>query len=683
MMLCIFSTCVMATLILSSLLWILTVDVVVASGCMEVERNALLTFKSGLVDPQNLLSSWEGEDCCKWRGVPCSNTTGHVVKLNLRNRNSYDILVEECLCLSGEINPALLLLSKLEHLDLSMNNFSGTSIPAYLGSFENLRYLNLSYAHFSGKIPPQIGNLSKLHYLDLSFDFTFSGNTLRVDDILWLTRLSSLKYLDMSFVNMNTSTGWLHAVNMLPSLKVLRLAACSLPGISTSSSHFNLTTLKVLDLGENQIKGRLPLLMSFTRLLYLNLSSNQFEGPLPSLPHNLLNIDLSNNFFTGVLPNIVLPQMDFLFLSNNDIGGHIPSALCESIFLEILDLSNNNLSGEIPECIGKSQEYLSVIDVSTNNLVGRIPDSLCSSKYISLLKFNSNGLSGEFPSLQNCTGLVILDLGYNKFSGTIPFWIGGSLTLLMVLQLRSNMFSGGIPEKIAQLGSLQVLDLSSNNLSGPLPRSFGNFSWKALKEGRTDRINNISAYYSVSISLDIKGEELTIWKILYLFESIDLSNNNLSGEIPDEITDLQTQQYLNLSRNNLIGRIPEKIGKMQSLESLDLAMNKLSGNQLQTLDDPSIYIGNPYLCGPPSTRNCSAIEINYEDNEGPKDKFEWLWIYFGVVLGYLFGLAVFCGVLLLNNAWRKAYFSMIDIVCDKLFIVTKVTLTRSRHRHRR
>ncbi|OAY63222.1 hypothetical protein ACMD2_20509 [Ananas comosus] len=39
-----------------------------------------------------------------------------------------------------------------------------------------------------------------------------------------------------------------------------------------------------------------------------------------------------------------------------------------------------------------------------------------------------------------------------------------------------------------------------------------------------------------------------------------------------------------------------------------------------TLDDPSIYIGNPYLCGPPSTRNCSANEINYEDNESPKDK---------------------------------------------------------------
>ncbi|XP_020081344.1 LRR receptor-like serine/threonine-protein kinase FLS2 [Ananas comosus] len=402
-----------------------------------------------------------------------------------------------------------------------------------------------------------------------------------------------------------------------------------------------------------------------------------------------------------------------LFLSNNDIGGSIPSALCESTFLEVLDLSNNNLSGEIPECIGKSQEYLTIIDMSKNNLLGGISVSICSSKYVSLLKFSSNGLTGEFPSLQNCKGLVILDLGYNKFFGAIPLWIGESLTHLTILDLRSNMFSGSIPQQLAQLGYLQILDLSSNKLSGQIPRSFGNFSWRALKEGRIDRIDNMSFKgYIISLSMDVKGQELTILKILYLVESIDLSANNLSGEIPDEITDLQTLQYLNLSRNNLIGHIPEKIGEMQSLESLDLAMNKLSGdipqslsaltflshlnlsynnlsgviptgNQLQTLEDPSIYIGNPYLCGPPSARNCSANEINYMDNKEPKDKFEWLWIYFSVVLGYLFGFAVFYGVLLLNNAWRSAYFSMIDIVCDKLCIVTKVTLGKLRQRHRR
>ncbi|KAM7508433.1 hypothetical protein LguiA_018886 [Lonicera macranthoides] len=56
-------------------------------GCMEIEREALLHFKQGLVADNGFLSSWgSGEDkrdCCKWRGVKCSNRTGHVITLQV------------------------------------------------------------------------------------------------------------------------------------------------------------------------------------------------------------------------------------------------------------------------------------------------------------------------------------------------------------------------------------------------------------------------------------------------------------------------------------------------------------------------------------------------------------------------------------------------------------------------
>nr|CAD1820640.1 unnamed protein product [Ananas comosus var. bracteatus] len=75
----------MASFILSFLLLILGMQANRAMGCIERERNTLLSFKAGLTDPYNFLSSWEGRDCCKWMGVVCSNTTSHVVKLKLGN----------------------------------------------------------------------------------------------------------------------------------------------------------------------------------------------------------------------------------------------------------------------------------------------------------------------------------------------------------------------------------------------------------------------------------------------------------------------------------------------------------------------------------------------------------------------------------------------------------------------
>ncbi len=57
--------------------------------CIERERQALLEFKSNLVDDYGILSSWGSEDekknCCNWKGVHCSNQTGHVLELELLN----------------------------------------------------------------------------------------------------------------------------------------------------------------------------------------------------------------------------------------------------------------------------------------------------------------------------------------------------------------------------------------------------------------------------------------------------------------------------------------------------------------------------------------------------------------------------------------------------------------------
>ncbi|PQP95672.1 putative LRR receptor-like serine/threonine-protein kinase [Prunus yedoensis var. nudiflora] len=177
---------------------------------------ALLAFKQGLVDDDNSLLSWgrevQNKDCCQWDGVYCSNHTGHVVKLDLGGQS-----------LQGTISPKLVELQDLEYLNLSLNNFSRSQIPDFIGSFSNLRYLNLSNAKFGGEIPYQLENLTRLEYLDLSSDEYFYGwfdDSIYAKNLNWLPNLSGLKHFDLSSTNLTGVVGWLEAVNMLPKLRV-------------------------------------------------------------------------------------------------------------------------------------------------------------------------------------------------------------------------------------------------------------------------------------------------------------------------------------------------------------------------------------------------------------------------------------------------------------------------------
>uniref|UniRef100_A0A453JAZ8 Leucine-rich repeat-containing N-terminal plant-type domain-containing protein n=1 Tax=Aegilops tauschii subsp. strangulata TaxID=200361 RepID=A0A453JAZ8_AEGTS len=107
-----------------------------------------------------------------------------------------------------------------------------------------------------------------------------------------------------------------------------------------------------------------------------------------------------------------------------------------------------------------------------------------------------------------------------------------------------------------------------------------------------------------------------------LLEFLDLSCNELSGGIPPSISNLPSLGMLNLSNNCLEGHIP-------------------TGNQLQTLADPSIYGNNQGLCGFP----LSVCEPTSGERAEDHTKLGDLGLCYSVILGTVFGFWLWFGAL--------------------------------------
>ena len=82
-----------------------------------------------------------------------------------------------------------------------------------------------------------------------------------------------------------------------------------------------------LDIGSNNLGGRVPESMKFLTGSTVNLSENNFQGPLPLWSSNVIKLYLNDNFFSGTIPleyGERMPKLTDLYLSRNAINGTIP-----------------------------------------------------------------------------------------------------------------------------------------------------------------------------------------------------------------------------------------------------------------------------------------------------------------------------------------------------------------------
>ncbi|KAL8229330.1 hypothetical protein R6Q57_014230 [Mikania cordata] len=398
----------------------------------------------------------------------------------------------------------------------------------------------------------------------------------------------------------------------------------------------------MFDLSYNSITGfhGHPHFLPWFSLELFNIEYNQLRGRLPIPPPTTVVYDVSNNNLTK----------------------EIPLLICELKHLRVLDLSSNNMTGILPPCVGILSNLLFVLDLKGNNFHGPMMNAFTRGSLINTIDLTENHFTGQLSkSLANCTNLEFLALGGNSFEDVFPIWLG-NLAKLQVLILRSNKFFGaiqGYPNSSSFL-KLRIIDLSNNGFSGQFPEKLFRTlnAMKSFDVGKSPfmdvelYINPGSTFrFPYSVALTNKGHIPESLSDLHGLQSINLSNNHLTGRILPSLGNLKNLESLDPSLNKLSGEIPQEFLQFRFREFLNVSFNHLNGtiplgNQFNTFDNNS-YKGNHGLCGKPLSKECKISVIptlpptNKEyDSFLPSEKIDWIIIFLGFGGGLVIGIVL-------------------------------------------
>ncbi|XP_054820037.1 receptor-like protein EIX2 [Prosopis cineraria] len=533
--------------------------------------------------------------------------------------------------LEGEIPSQLANLLQLQHLDLSYNQLVGV-IPYQLGSLSQLQHVDLLWNSLVGEIPYQFGNLSNLQKL-----FLGNGVALKFDQKNggggeWLSNLTSLTHLTLfNITNLNYSYKWLPMIGELLSLKELRLPQNDLSDqyiLSLSSLKFNSSSLQVLDLsGNNFMSSAVFHWISniSSNVLKLDLGFNILKGPIPHefgrAMNSLVNLDLTFNHLKGGLKSLGnICTLHSLSLAYNHLSEDLLTILqtlfgCARYSLQELSLRHNQISGTLVNL--STFTSLKTFDISRNLLNGSIPKDLQFSSSLESLDIHSNSLKGSFneihfantPSLKNLVlsgNMLALNFSHN--------WV--PLFQLQAIHMGSCMVGPSFPKWLQTQNIVVELDISNSGIIAPIPVWFWPLLTPKLRYLNISCNNFIGTMPNVPIKF-ISGPFISVASnhfegeipqflrdAVVLFASnnnfsdanhflstpratnmqiLDVSNNQLSGQLPDCWGQFKRLSFLDLSNNNFSGEFPTSIGSLKDLHQLILRNNKFTGELPITL----------------------------------------------------------------------------------------------------
>ncbi|KAJ0976067.1 hypothetical protein J5N97_018032 [Dioscorea zingiberensis] len=149
--------------------------------------------------------------------------------------------------------------------------------------------------------------------------------------------------------------------------------------------------------------------------------------------------------------------------------------------------------------------------------------------------------------------------------------------------LNGANLGGELGDKLQNFTTIITIDLSNNNIGGSIPENLPLTMSKFFLSA-----NQFTGSIPNSLS------ELT------LLSDMSVNENHLTGDLPDAFQSLTGLINLDLSSNNLSGQLPPSMGSMSSITTLHIQNNQLSGtlDVLQDLPLKDLNIENNLFSGP-------------------------------------------------------------------------------------
>ncbi|BBN15980.1 hypothetical protein MPTK1_7g02500 [Marchantia polymorpha subsp. ruderalis] len=442
-----------------------------------------------------------------------------------------------------------------------------------------------------------------------------------------LSKLLALQTLNLSFIQIVGP--FPSGLSALKSLSYLSLTRLELQG-SLPADLYKISSLKYLAFG-GPFGGFTSDFCKLTKLEIFDISETVFSaggngaglgGTIPSCIGDLQQLRqflIEFNNFTGPIPDSIrrLQKLQQLKLSGNALSGPIPAVLGELKALEILYIQGNDFSGSIPSTLGNlpnlkdlriggtaALQDNSFVDLKFTNIDGAIPSSLGGLPKLQTLYIKGSRITGAIPSsLGNAKMLTDLELEFNSLDGVLPASLAG--LNLTVFQFNDNQISGVIPAAYGQFRFLTRFIGTRNKLTGPLPKELSN--WRFQPAGALDLSDNMItgpipddlglalplADFNISYNQLSGSLKPSSW---YKTSRIYLNNNQLtglgSGNIPDDGESGQNTQTFDVHSNRISGPVPNWVFQFVSASAIDLSDNMFTALPVMPSAGISVYYLN-------------------------------------------------------------------------------------------